>query len=98
MQGKENGRLSHLEGWGVRAAQLTLTGDEPRFEMRELPDPVPRAGEVVVELVTAALNRRDWWLWRSPDTPTPVTLGSDGAGRVARWARAWVTSRPGTRS
>jgi zinc-binding alcohol dehydrogenase/oxidoreductase len=67
----------------VRAAQLTLTGDAPRFELRELPDPVPQAGEVVVELVAAALNRRDWWLWRSHRTSTPVTLGSDGAGRVA---------------
>jgi zinc-binding alcohol dehydrogenase/oxidoreductase len=65
------------------AAQLTLTGDAPRFEMRELPDPVPGADEVVVELVAAALNRRDWWLWRSPETSIPVTLGSDGAGRVA---------------
>ena len=33
--------------------------------------------------MTAALNRRDWWLWRAPSTPVPVTLGSDGAGRVA---------------
>jgi NADPH:quinone reductase-like Zn-dependent oxidoreductase len=51
--------------------------------VQELPEPVPAAGEVVVELVTAALNRRDWWLWRAPATPVPVTLGSDGAGRVA---------------
>ena len=33
--------------------------------------------------MTAALNRHDWWLWRAPGTATPVTLGSDGAGRVA---------------
>ena len=39
--------------------------------------------EVVVDLVTAALNRRDWWIWRAPSTPVPVTLGSDGAGRVS---------------
>jgi zinc-binding alcohol dehydrogenase/oxidoreductase len=67
----------------VRAARLTLAGSEPRFELQELADPEPGPGEVVVELVTAALNRRDWWLWRVPETPTPVTLGSDGAGRVA---------------
>jgi zinc-binding alcohol dehydrogenase/oxidoreductase len=66
----------------VRAARLTLAGSEPRFELQDLPDPEPGPGEVVVELVTAALNRRDWWLWRAPETPTPVTLGSDGAGRV----------------
>jgi len=67
----------------MRAARLTLAAGEPRFELQQLPDPVPAADEVVVELVTAALNRRDWWLWRAPATPVPVTLGSDGAGRVA---------------
>jgi zinc-binding alcohol dehydrogenase/oxidoreductase len=44
---------------------------------------VPAAGEVVVELVTAALNRRDFWIWRALSRPLSVTLGSDGAGRVA---------------
>ena len=83
MQGRRTEGSRIWKDGACARRSLTLTGDEPRFEMRELPDPVPRAGEVVVELVTAALNRRDWWLWRSPDTPTPVTLGSDGAGRVA---------------
>jgi NADPH:quinone reductase-like Zn-dependent oxidoreductase len=67
----------------MRAARLTLAASEPQFELQQLPDPVPAAGEVVVDLVTAALNRRDWWLWRAPATPVPVTLGSDGAGHVA---------------
>jgi NADPH:quinone reductase-like Zn-dependent oxidoreductase len=67
----------------MRTARLTLASSEPRFELHDLPDPEPAAGEVVVELVTAALNRRDWWLWRAPSTPVPVTLGSDGAGRIA---------------
>ena len=68
---------------GMRAARLTVAGSEPRFELHDLADPIAAAGEVVVEVVTAALNRRDWWLWRAPSTPVPVTLGSDGAGRVA---------------
>ncbi|HET6172961.1 MAG TPA: zinc-binding dehydrogenase [Gaiellales bacterium] len=67
----------------MRAARLTLAGSDPGFELQELPDPVAGAGEVVVELVAAAFNRRDWWIWRDPATPVPVTLGSDGAGRVA---------------
>jgi zinc-binding alcohol dehydrogenase/oxidoreductase len=67
----------------MRAARLTVAGSEPRFELHELADPVPAAGEVVVELVTAALNRRDWRIWRAPRRPRSVTLGSDGAGRVA---------------
>ena len=50
---------------------------------RILPTQYAGSDEVIVELVTAALNRRDWWLWRAPGTPTPVMLGSDGAGRVA---------------
>jgi zinc-binding alcohol dehydrogenase/oxidoreductase len=36
----------------------------------------------MVAVQAAALNRRDWWIWRRPTTPMPVTLGSDGAGRV----------------
>ncbi|HEY3614964.1 MAG TPA: zinc-binding dehydrogenase [Gaiellales bacterium] len=67
----------------MRAHRLTLAAAEPRFELQQLPDPVAGPGEVVVDLVTAALNRRDWWIWRAPSTPVPVTLGSDGAGRVA---------------
>ena len=67
----------------MRAARLTLAASEPHFELQELPDPVPAAGEVVIDLVTAAFNRRDWWIWRETSTPVPVTLGSDGAGRVA---------------
>ena len=54
---------------GMRAARLTLAASEPGFEIQELPDPAPAADEVVVELVTAAFNRRDWWIWREPSTP-----------------------------
>jgi len=46
-----------------------------------VPDPVPGPGEVIVELRTAALNRRD--LLVSGGTypfPLPLTPGSDGAG------------------
>ncbi len=66
----------------MRAARLTLAASEPVFELQELPDLTPGAGEVVVDVVAAALNRRDWWIWREPSTPVPVTLGSDGAGRI----------------
>jgi zinc-binding alcohol dehydrogenase/oxidoreductase len=57
-------------------------GGELRFETA--PDPVARAGEVVVELRTAAVNRRDL-LVRNPPGPAyrfalPVIPGSDGAG------------------
>jgi NADPH:quinone reductase-like Zn-dependent oxidoreductase len=49
-----------------------------------VPDPVPGPGEVVIDVRAAALNRRDAWIWTQPDyCRLPVTLGSDGAGRVA---------------
>lgn len=59
-------------------------GDPPRFELHNVPDPVPGPGEAVVALCAAALNRRDPWVWTSPGyCSLPVTLGSDGAGVVA---------------
>ncbi|MFL5865178.1 MAG: zinc-binding dehydrogenase [Solirubrobacteraceae bacterium] len=65
----------------MRAQRLVEFGDPPRFELHDLPDPVPGPGEAVVALRAAALNRRDWWVWTDPGyCPLPVTLGSDGAG------------------
>lgn len=68
----------------MRAAQLVGFGDPPAFEVRTVPNPEPGAGEVVVDLKAAALNRRDWWIWTQPGHAVlPVTLGSDGAGVVS---------------
>ena len=67
----------------MRAQRLVSFGDPPRFELADVPDPVPGPGEAVVALRAAALNRRDWWVWTAPGyCPLPVTLGSDGAGVV----------------
>jgi zinc-binding alcohol dehydrogenase/oxidoreductase len=63
--------------------RLAGHGDPPVFEQVDVADPVPAKGEVVVQVVTAALNRRDWWIWRNPDRALPVTLGSDAAGVVS---------------
>jgi NADPH:quinone reductase-like Zn-dependent oxidoreductase len=68
----------------MRAARLTAFGDPPTFELVEIADPIPGEGEVVVDIVAAALNRRDPWIWLTPGyCPLPVTLGSDGAGVVS---------------
>lgn len=50
---------------------------------RELPDPTPRAGEIVVELAAAGLNYIDTYQ-RSGlySVPLPYTLGLEGAGTV----------------
>ena len=65
----------------MRAAILSGPGV---IEWGEWPDPRPGPGEVLVEVVAAALNRRDRWirLDDSGETPYPSVLGSDGAGRV----------------
>lgn len=80
----------------MRAAQLVGFGDPPAFEVREVPDPVIHPDEVVVDLKAAALNRRDWWIWRQPGSADlPVTLGSDGAGVVAAVGAAVDNVAPG---
>jgi zinc-binding alcohol dehydrogenase/oxidoreductase len=61
--------------------RLVSPGNHPTFARVDVPEPVAGDGDVVVRIVAAALNRRDWWIWREPD-PAPVTLGSDAAGVV----------------
>lgn len=51
--------------------------------LAEHPDPEPGPGEVRVDLVAAALNRRDWWIRTGGKVELPVILGSDGAGIVS---------------
>ena len=54
-------------------------GGELRHET--VPDPVPGPGEVLVELRTAALNRRDLLVCKGTyPFPLPLVPGSDGAG------------------
>jgi NADPH:quinone reductase-like Zn-dependent oxidoreductase len=50
----------------------------------EVADPVPEAGEVVVELRAAALNHRDVWIksGQYAGLKWPCIPGSDGAGVV----------------
>jgi zinc-binding alcohol dehydrogenase/oxidoreductase len=65
----------------MRAAILSRPG---LVEWGEWPDPRPGPGEALVEVVAAALNRRDRWLRLDDggEIPHPSVLGSDGAGRV----------------
>lgn len=68
----------------MRAAVLHEYGDPSVLREDELPDPVAGAGQVVVELKAAALNRRDTYLRKGANPtyhfPLPLVLGSDGAG------------------
>jgi NADPH:quinone reductase-like Zn-dependent oxidoreductase len=68
----------------VKAIVLRETGEPGVLHLEEVPNPEAAAGEVVVRLSAAALNRRDIWIRRGryPRISFPVILGSDGAGEV----------------
>lgn len=65
---------------------LTLTQLGAPLSLVDRGDLAAAAGEVVVRLKAAALNRRDYWITQGmyPGIKVPVVLGSDGAGVVAR--------------
>ena len=61
---------------------LVLTAADTALSVREIPDPVAREGEVVVDIAAGALNHRDVWITKGkyPGIRFPAVLGSDGAG------------------
>lgn len=65
---------------------LTLTKIKLPLVIQEQLPIDPTAGEVVVRLKAAALNRRDYWVTQGmyPGIEPPVVLGSDGAGIIDR--------------
>jgi zinc-binding alcohol dehydrogenase/oxidoreductase len=67
----------------VRAVELQEFGDPDGLRAVELPDPMADTGQVRVDLVAAALNRRDYWLRVGRSIELPAVLGSDGAGVVS---------------
>lgn len=75
-------------------------GSPGRFELRDLPDPIPGPGEVVVEVKACGLNRLDLWL-EEAGLPVPVELprtpGGEVAGRVLQVGEGIVDWRPGDR-
>jgi NADPH:quinone reductase-like Zn-dependent oxidoreductase len=80
----------------MRAIVLSETGGPEVLRPAEVPDPDPGAGEVVVDLVASALNRRDVWIRTEPGRAAlPVVPGSDGAGRVAAVGADVASVSPG---
>jgi NADPH:quinone reductase-like Zn-dependent oxidoreductase len=68
----------------MRAVQIDCHGGIDVLTLREVPVPVPAAGEVLVRTVASSINPVDWKTraWdRGPDFP--MTLGWDLAGVVA---------------
>jgi 2-desacetyl-2-hydroxyethyl bacteriochlorophyllide A dehydrogenase len=69
----------------MKAVQLIAHGQPGRFEHREVLDPSPGPGEVVVEVHACGLNHLDLWLEQG-DLPIPLNLprtpGCEIAGKV----------------
>jgi NADPH:quinone reductase-like Zn-dependent oxidoreductase len=83
----------------MRAMVIDGHGGLERLVMKELPDPSPGAGEVLVRVKAVALNRLDIWVrlgWKGLNLPMPHILGSDIAGEVVRAGGEVEGLPPGT--
>jgi NADPH:quinone reductase-like Zn-dependent oxidoreductase len=68
----------------VKAIRIHEDGGPEVLRYEDAPDPSPAAGEVLIALRAASLNRLDVWVRRGlPSVPKPRILGADGAGVVA---------------
>ncbi|MDX1940625.1 MAG: zinc-binding dehydrogenase [Saprospiraceae bacterium] len=61
---------------------LVLESKNQAIQYKDVPDPQPSEGQVIVQLKSAALNRRDYFITQGlyPNIIFPCILGSDGAG------------------
>ncbi|MFF2198035.1 zinc-dependent alcohol dehydrogenase family protein [Streptomyces sp. NPDC058157] len=68
-------------------------------EVREVPDPVPAAGGVVVRVEATGLCRSDWhgWMGHDPDVTLPHVPGHELAGVVEAVGPGVADWRPGDR-
>lgn len=69
----------------MKAAQLIAHGKPGKFELRDVPDPVPAADEVVVQVQSCGLNHLDLWFEEGGlpvPVPLPRTPGGEIAGRI----------------
>ncbi len=68
----------------MRALRLGELGGPQKLRVQEIVLPEAGDGEAVVRIGAAALNRRDLFITQGlyPNIRLPITLGSDGAGRI----------------
>lgn len=66
----------------MHAYQLMEHGKPGRFEYREVPDPVPAADEVVVQVRACGLNHLDLWTEKG-ELPVPINLPRTQGGEVS---------------
>jgi len=65
----------------VKAVRIHEDGGPEVLRYEDAPDPSPGAGDVLVHLRAASLNRLDLWVRQGlPSVPKPRILGADGAG------------------
>ncbi len=86
----------------MRALRIESVG---KIGIADVPEPVPQAGEALVELKAAALNHRDVWIKKGQyaGLKFPCIPGSDGSGTVtsvgpgadASWVGREVVIYPG---
>ncbi len=86
----------------MRAVRIESVG---KIGFADVPEPVPQAGEALIELKAAALNHRDVWIKKGQyaGLKFPCIPGSDGAGTVtavgtgadASWVGREVVIYPG---
>lgn len=85
----------------MRAVQISEFGGPEVLELVELPDPVPAAGEVLVEIARAGINfadthkRDNVYLRRSAAAELPLIPGNEISGRVANDGRRVAAILPG---
>ena len=73
------------------------------LEVREVRDPEPAPGGVVVRVAASGICRSDWHAWQGhdPDVVLPHVPGHELAGTVAAvgaGVRNWARRRPGDRA
>ena len=68
----------------MKALYLEAADGPESVAVRDVPIPVPQAGEVRVAIKAASINHRELWIPRGqyPAMRLPATLGCDGAGIV----------------
>jgi NADPH:quinone reductase-like Zn-dependent oxidoreductase len=67
----------------VKAVRIHEDGGPEVLRYEDVPDPVPRQGEILIRLRAASLNHLDCWVRQGlPSVPKPRILGADGAGVV----------------
>ena len=83
----------------MKAVRIHEVAGPQSLRVDDVPDPVPQAGEVLVKISRAALNRRDFFITKGlyPGIVTPCILGADGVGTVVSYGDGARGPAAGTR-